>query len=548
MSTVSARPEALRRFAGVQAAVAEALRWRAGRLGEALDAFRRGEGRAAFLPAVPSLDVDVAEAGRGVARLAEFVDAVASAFERADRWTGCGGVVLAAECAVQAGLSWMPLVGSTEVGRMIGELRVVLNDPTYSVVERARAVQAWARGLTDTQWDALIAAAPELVGPVGGMPFDRRYQANRVLIGRALADTRNALEQARRQGDHEAVERLTRREKTLRGFLYDAEGEPANRQFLLFDNTGDGRVAEVFGDLDDADNVALLVPGMSNHLDNFDSFADNAKQLRAAVLDYAPGSSTAVIAWLGYNTPDSADVLDPAKAEAGAPALRGFSAGLLLKDEVVTSVVAHSYGSLVTGIALRQGLQADNVAVIGSPGVGADDIEDLRLPPETDFWAARAPLDAVAWSEWHGADPTDPRFGGHRFEAGQIVWHSDYFMPGSESLRNLAFIVTDQDHLVSARRPTPLDQSLMGIDLAQERVDACVGTAQDVVDRGQDGMGDALEKVPGGRLVALPVNGAVDAAQGVTGVAVKETEKLVDKAQEGIDKIGDIVGDFRDMP
>lgn len=51
-----------------------------------------------------------------------------------------------------------------------------------SAAERARAVQAWARGMTDAQWDALITASPELVGrdplrpPLPGQPgADRAF-------------------------------------------------------------------------------------------------------------------------------------------------------------------------------------------------------------------------------------------------------------------------------------------------------------------------------------------------------------------------------------
>ena len=63
------------------------------------------------------------------------------------------------------------------------------------------------------------------------------------------------------------------------------------RQFLVFDAKygsvadpkatpyPDGRIAEVVGDLQTADNVAFRVPGITNRLDNFNSFGSGAYNL-----------------------------------------------------------------------------------------------------------------------------------------------------------------------------------------------------------------------------------------------------------------------------
>lgn len=438
-----------------------------------------------------------------------------------------------------------------------------------SVAERAEGVQAWAKSLTDEQWDALIAASPHLVGPTSGIPYARRYQANRLLIERSRADTSAAAEEARRKGDAKTVTRLERRERCLKNLLAERGEEP--RQFLLFDNSGDGRVVEVFGDLETADNVATMVPGMANTLDNYDRLADNTERLRDEAALRAPDKQTATVAWLGYDTPGFSGVLFEAEAKVGAGELCGFNDGLLLRDEVATTVVAHSYGSLVTGIALRDGLQVDNVAVVGSPGIGVGSIKDLHLPPGTDLWAARAPLDPVALSEWHGTDPTDPRFGGRRFVTGEVSddvfpsGHSAYFEAGSDSLRNLALIATDQDQLVSELAPSLLDRGNMSLDqlqgrlgdfaaegsaafdAAQERVDATLASTQAAVDRGQAALGDVLEGVPGGGVGSDLINAPIDSTQALGEVVHDAGQNLIDAGQDAVDGMGRSVGETVDV-
>lgn len=145
--------------------------------------------------------------------------------------------------------------------------------------------------------------------------------------------------------------------------------------------------------------------------------------------------------------------------------------GLLLRPGVTTTVVAHSYGSVVAGYALRDGLRVDNVAVLGSPGLGTDTAAALRPAPGTRVYAARAPGDPIGYSENFGRDPSDPRFGATRIAtgsgAGAPVGHSDYLRGQTESTRNLARITvgdyadvtTERDSLAErlARGPSDLE-------------------------------------------------------------------------------------------
>lgn len=71
-----------------------------------------------------------------------------------------------------------------------------------------------------------------------------------------------------------------------------------NRQILFFDPQGDGEIAVAAGDVRTAKHLAVTVPGISNKLDNYWTLLDDADRLRTSA-----GEDTAVVAWLGYDTP-----------------------------------------------------------------------------------------------------------------------------------------------------------------------------------------------------------------------------------------------------
>ncbi|MFD8793267.1 alpha/beta hydrolase, partial [Streptomyces vinaceus] len=71
---------------------------------------------------------------------------------------------------------------------------------------------------------------------------------------------------------------------------------------LTFDGRGRGRAVEVLGDLESADRVAVLVPGSDTTLDTYERFRAGAVALRQRLLA-AGHPRSAVVAWLGYDTP-----------------------------------------------------------------------------------------------------------------------------------------------------------------------------------------------------------------------------------------------------
>lgn len=229
----------------------------------------------------------------------------------------------------------------------------------------------------------------------------------------------------------------------------------AGRQLLYFDGRGDGRVTEVFGDLAQADRVAVLVPGSDTGLDTYGRFRAAALALHERL-----GRRTAVVAWLGYETPGtvSTAVATTGRAEEAAPGLRDAVRDLraVAGRQARVSLLCHSYGSVVCAEA-APGLDADDIVLLGSPGTGVDTAAALRTRAR--IWAARGADDWVG-SVPHlsaglfgttigfGADPVSPGFGARVFAAGD-GGHSDYFDPRSTSLTNLTRIVLGQTRAVT---------------------------------------------------------------------------------------------------
>lgn len=261
-----------------------------------------------------------------------------------------------------------------------------------------------------------------------------RYKANRRSIAQALKTARRIQDRDRAR----ALARLL----------------SPGRRFLSFDPRGTGRAVEVLGDLVHARRVAILVPGADTTLSTFDERGERpystpgggarALLAEAGRLDRDP--RLAVVAWLGYSPPNvtSAGVITDLRADAGAVRLRRLVDDLhALNPAAATTLLCHSYGSVVCGEAVR-GLPVDDVAAFGSPGMTASSA--AALGTRARVWAARGSND---WMQFvphvrvlglgFGTDPVSPAFGARVFAAGSAA-HSDYLRPGSLALRNLALI------------------------------------------------------------------------------------------------------------
>ncbi|MFD8620315.1 MULTISPECIES: alpha/beta hydrolase [unclassified Streptomyces] len=299
--------------------------------------------------------------------------------------------------------------------------------------------------LTSGQQIALADRYPSVVGNLNGVPVTLRYHANRLALKQATAEEKRRTydEGLSAGGRSEAAQRVARFRSLLAG----------DRQILAFDPSGRGRAAEVFGNLDRASRVSVVVPGVDTNLLTLErnrrvnsAPVGMAKSLYGAERAASPGTRTAVIAWADYTAPAGLGMDAALGGLAAEGALRLNALVGALPGTSTVSLFCHSYGSVVCGVAAGQapGRVAD-IAVAGSPGMRAENA--ARLDTGARIWAMRDRDDwirDVPHLEFggigHGADPVDPAFGARLVSAAGASGHSGYFEPGTESLGNFAAI------------------------------------------------------------------------------------------------------------
>jgi Alpha/beta hydrolase len=223
----------------------------------------------------------------------------------------------------------------------------------------------------------------------------------------------------------------------------------AGRHFLDFNPSGQGLAVEVIGNLARATRVAILVPGSDTSLTTFDSRGTASPQggalaLAAEARRLDPRAHLAVIAWLGYNTPNtfSPGVLTSGDARQGSRALWRLVHDLA-KHGYQVALLCHSYGSVVCGLAAPH-LPVTDIAMVASPGIEAPTVRALHTKARV--WAGRGASDWIQYVPHvqlfglgFGQDPMAPSFGARIFSCG-LGGHSSYFRPGGLALRNLAYI------------------------------------------------------------------------------------------------------------
>ncbi|HEX6683768.1 MAG TPA: alpha/beta hydrolase [Candidatus Limnocylindrales bacterium] len=209
---------------------------------------------------------------------------------------------------------------------------------------------------------------------------------------------------------------------------------------LGFDPRGDGRLIVAFGDPSSAPHLATFVPGAGASLTQISGELERAVTLRERA-----GEGTSVIMWLGYDPPDFADAILQRSARDAAAPLRAFQNGLVSNHDgpiQQLTLIGHSYGSVVVGVAGRTGsLPADDLIVLGSPGMGVGSAADLPAR----VWASTAPNDPIRLAPpiIHGPDPISRGFGARTFPSAPMG-HSGYFHPTNPALDTMASVATDR--------------------------------------------------------------------------------------------------------
>lgn len=263
------------------------------------------------------------------------------------------------------------------------------------------------------------------------------------------------------------IARLNTQIGYLEGLLGPSKATGQPRQYLVFDSTpGDQRLVEVIGDLSEADRVVIHIPGMSTDLEEYAEGgikdATNLYLEANALTD----ENVVVISSIDYNVPDDLfEAASGAGAESGVAPLQALVGDLhdMGFEDNQLSIVAHSYGTLVTGRTMQNDLDVGRAIILGSPGMGAGDRTGLGSS-DVEVWAARAQDDPIGmtpdWALTHGKDPSDQDFGANTFNVPDARGHSAYFERDSFSLVAITTLAIGGD-------PVDFSTSRSGFDTAR---------------------------------------------------------------------------------
>lgn len=348
-------------------------------------------------------------------------------------------------------------------------------------------VVAWWRSLTPHEQEEVNVFHGGGLGGIGlggvglgafpGLPSAARDGANRVALRLDLAREPNEPERRTATSVRRALAADGDRERLLLQYDPQAAG-------------GDGEVQIATGDIDEADRVVVLAPGMTTTAQDAPRYVRLLDDLTTVTDAVVEGSGeagdpeeTASLFWLGYDAPDG--FADPAtwtktRATEGGAALADDLAAVQGVREVVrgseddagrVAVVGHSYGSsVVAQAAVGVDVPVDALAFVGSPGSGdAATTEALGVPEVYVGRDSRDPIAALGDKGWAtrggfglGRDPATDDFGAVRFRAerpdrelgwGAVDAHTSYLDPGSESQLNLARVVAGRPELVTEADP-----------------------------------------------------------------------------------------------
>jgi hypothetical protein len=322
---------------------------------------------------------------------------------------------------------------------------------------------AWWDGLDPDQQQAMAAYLPATVGNTEGVPYAVRDQANRNTLDYVIYGGLPWM------SNHETYLQI---QESL-----NSAGPGRGERFLLSFDPNDRPLAAVsVGNVDTADNVTVMVSGMTSGTHNMAGEASHAQNVFDGQIAHDPSGNNAVVSWIGYDSPDYLSVFSDGDAERGAGALAGFLDGIhetrsRAGEPPQVNVVAHSYGTNTAATALTATEHpVDHYIMYGSAGLDDDYVtsaSDLNVAQDDDgvvqVYATDADQDSLSgvgrWGSWSSRiDPTDDDFGaiefssegggnvpGHRVTGhgqnldGEDAW--GYLEPGSQAFNSIITIL-----------------------------------------------------------------------------------------------------------
>ncbi|HET6824768.1 MAG TPA: alpha/beta hydrolase [Amnibacterium sp.] len=322
----------------------------------------------------------------------------------------------------------------------------------------ARTARWWADLPSGTR-SLLLADAPGIVGNLEGVPYPIRDAANRAVLSADLAGVRGRLAVGAGRGESRFLaERMRALEKVQQALQRSPGGAP--RFLLALDPTNGDRAAIAIGDVQTADYVDFLVPGMyftvaDQMVDWTDTAAAIQSEQQQWLRHFGDSRRSAVVSWIGYRTPNVFTVASFGVAQIGAARLTDAVNGLKAArgaSTPYTAVLAHSYGATAALLALQaHAFSVDALAMVGAPGSPAQSVRQLSVPAQ-DVFVGQAVWDGVATSGFFGSDPAAPSYGATplgtsggvdpitHLRLRAAVGHNGYFAPGCEAMRNLALV------------------------------------------------------------------------------------------------------------
>lgn len=274
---------------------------------------------------------------------------------------------------------------------------------------------AWWNSLNEKQRRHLIDHCPDEIRHLDGLPASVRDQANRNALkgyvdangkehAGALKDARDDLKKAQdKSASEEEIEQLKEKVADLEAIELETDNDFREHSGLtptyLLDFDYDEKYHRTTaivssGDPDTASYVSTLVPGIGTNVrGDLGDYIKRNENLRAQTAEAGTDpSDVATISYLGYVAPKNDfghlyQAADIGYADRAAPDLARFEEGLRASGKAnghsfTNTVIGHSYGSTTAGKAMTQVAEGtvDNFIMCGSPGAGAESIDQYNVP------------------------------------------------------------------------------------------------------------------------------------------------------------------------
>jgi len=340
----------------------------------------------------------------------------------------------------------------------------------------------WWKALSPQQQQHVITDHPGRIGNLDGVPFAARDRANRAMLNVSRADLVDEGQRIEADladnwfgglftSDDAALAQVRDKLASLDA-IEQTLAKGGERQLLVLDLAPERAQAAIArGNVDSADNVAVLIPGLAaNVTDSLKGYDNDMDQLQHRTelenrrVTPSEVVTTATVTWIGYQAPQlswdlvgDTSVADDDAARAGAVQLTSFLQGIgaARDNDAHLSVLGYSYGATTAGLALRQDTGVDDVVFFGSPGLGTNHVSDLLVSPGHAYYI-EARWDPVGDLGYFGIDPShvdgiehasarestvvDPATGETRHFA-EVTGHTSYLVDDSTSQYNISVVV-----------------------------------------------------------------------------------------------------------